>query len=166
MIRRRLVRSNSSIRGWSTTSWIIVGTSNISVTWCSWTAVRTATGSKDGIITCVPPTICPATPERGDMEHRRGVQAHAAPAHEVLAGEQPEGRGQQAGVAEHHALGPPGGAAGVEDAGELRATAADVLHRLGPGDEVLEGQGAVRDRAVAGVDHVVQPRMRVADSVQ
>ena len=50
MIRRRPVRSNSSMRGWSTSSWIIVGTSRTSVTPSSLIAVITATGSNIGII--------------------------------------------------------------------------------------------------------------------
>ena len=55
MTRRRPVRSNSSMRGWSTSSWIIVGTSRTSVMPCSAIAVMTATGSNIGIMTWVPP---------------------------------------------------------------------------------------------------------------
>jgi hypothetical protein len=62
--RRTMLRSNSSAHGESTTSWIIVGTSSRSVTTCSWTAVRTATGSNTGIVTWVPPT----TPQRAQPE--------------------------------------------------------------------------------------------------
>jgi hypothetical protein len=54
--------------------------------------------------------------EGGEVEHRRGVQADAVRRGRV--GEHAaHGRGQQVVVAEHDALGPAGGAAGVEDAG-------------------------------------------------
>jgi hypothetical protein len=96
--------------------------------------------------------------EGGEVEHRRGVQEHAA-GREVVGGEPAHGRRQQVVVAEHDALGPAGGAAGVEDAGELVAAAAGVLDRLGGSDQLLDGEHAVGGGAVPAVDDVPEPRV-------
>ena len=129
MIRRRPVRSNSSMRGWSTSSWIMVGTSRTSVTPCS--ADRGHHGDRlehrDHHVGAAADELAGPGGEVGQVEHRRGVQVGAAGDEEVLAGQHAERRGEQVGVAEHHALGPAGGAAGVEDGGEIVAAAAGVV---------------------------------------
>jgi hypothetical protein len=59
-------------------------------------------------------------------------------------------------VAEHNALGPAGGAAGVEDGGQVVTAAPGVLDRFVAADELLEGFGARGGGAVAGVDDVLE----------
>src|SRR3954464_9110579 len=121
MIRRKPLRSNSSTRGWSTSSWIMVGTRRTSVMPCSAIAVMTATGSNIGIMTWGPPRArwlgqggggaggdTGAGGRVGGGDRGRGGRVGAPGAEEVLAGEHAERRGQQVGVAQHDALGAAG----------------------------------------------------------
>jgi hypothetical protein len=64
----------------------------------------------------------------GQVEHGRGVQVAAAVGGQPL-GLRGQPRAADVGVAQHHALGKTGGAAGVEDAGQVFAAA----HRVGNG---------------------------------
>ena len=57
-------------------------------------------------------------------------------------------------MAEHHALRAPGGAAGVENAGEIVAAPAGVRDGRAGRDQVLVGEHSRRRRAVADADDV------------
>ena len=64
----------------------------------------------------------------GEMEHRRGMQIDGRGRKQAFA-ERVQRVGHQVAVAEHHALRAAGGAAGVEDAGEVGRVAHRVRHR-------------------------------------
>ena len=65
----------------------------------------------------------------GEMKHRRGVKIDRRSREQPL-GQRVHGIGHQVAVAEHHALRPAGGAAGVENAGEIGAIAHRVRYRI------------------------------------
>ncbi|MNW10185.1 hypothetical protein D3C71_2073450 [compost metagenome] len=59
----RLLRSNLLNSGWSSTIWIMVGTSSVSVTRSFWTVSMNCSALKVGSRTCVPPAMnCHQTP--------------------------------------------------------------------------------------------------------
>ena len=57
-------------------------------------------------------------------------------------------------MAEHHALGEAGGAAGVENAEQGIAATARILHRFADRDQGFVVEHAARRFAVTGVDHL------------
>ncbi|GAM51318.1 hypothetical protein NS07_v2contig00232-0005 [Nocardia seriolae] len=88
----------------------------------------------------------------GEMEHGRGVQEARFRPEQEPGGQPAQGRHREVGLTEHDALGVAGGAAGVEDPGQLPAVAADIGHRLRGREEVFVGEHALRGRAVAAMD--------------
>ena len=64
----------------------------------------------------------------GEMEHRRHMQANAAFVEHALGEHRQAGR-TQIGMAQHHAFGPSGGTASVEDSEQVVASGAGVGKR-------------------------------------
>ncbi|MCY1364158.1 hypothetical protein D9M68_565820 [compost metagenome] len=93
--------------------------------------------------------------EVGQVEHRHGVQEHRVATVEAPGKPRQAGEGQVV-VADHHALGETGGAAGVEHPEQRIAAAAHVLHRLGRGQQCLVVEHAFGGFAVASIDQVAE----------
>ncbi len=97
-----------------------------------------------------------------NMEHRRGMEIDR-----TIAQFQFLGIGDAAdievGVAEHHALGKAGSAAGIEDTGQIVTGAARVRHRVGGVQDVFVVVHALGRVAVSGKDDCAQARHLGAD---
>ncbi|MCY1361091.1 hypothetical protein D9M69_477470 [compost metagenome] len=89
------------------------------------------------------------------MEHRHGMQEHRVAIEEPLAHGREAGE-RQVVVADHHAFGEAGGAAGVEDAQQGIATAAGIGDWLGGGQQRLARQHAGGCLTIPGVDQGAQ----------
>ena len=87
------------------------------------------------------------------MEHRGGVQIDRAARPQALA-KRVHRVDHQIAVAEHHALGTAGGAAGIEDAGKIGAIAHRIRHRLAAFDQRLVPFHSRRRFAFVGVDQL------------
>ncbi|MEY9615340.1 hypothetical protein ABIF21_008214 [Bradyrhizobium elkanii] len=89
----------------------------------------------------------------GEVEHRRRVQIDRAARPQAFA-ERVERIGHQIAMAQHHALGAAGGAAGVEDAGEIVTAAHGIGHRCAARDQRLVILHAGRRLALVGIDQL------------
>ncbi len=103
----------------------MVGTSSTSVTRSFWIAAATPSGVKPWMTTLEPPLQQHRIHRRaiGEVEHRCGMQVDRAARPHAFA-ERVQRIDHQIAMAEHHALGTAGGAAGVEDAGRDRRSRA------------------------------------------
>ncbi|MNM90030.1 hypothetical protein D3C81_1022760 [compost metagenome] len=93
--------------------------------------------------------------EIGQVKHGHGVQV-ACLARISARDQRAACRPDQVRVAQHHALGKAGGAAGVKDAGQVVALPVGILDRPAPGNQVLVVEHARRGLAVTGIDDVAQ----------
>ena len=91
----------------------------------------------------------------GQMEHRRGMQIGAVGRGQAI-GAHRQARAAQIGVAEHHALGKTGRAAGVEDTGQVVAAPDRIGHRCRRGNQRLVIMGAGGCLRIAAIDHLAQ----------
>ena len=92
-----------------------------------------------------------------NMEHRRRMQPtrilpQAQGRHGV------EGVENQVAVAQHNALGAPGGAARVEQSSEVIIATTRVCHGLRCLQDLLKGQHALGRSSVADIDHMLNAR--------
>ncbi|MNX80410.1 hypothetical protein D3C86_1120700 [compost metagenome] len=97
------------------------------------------------------------------VEQRRHVQRDAALGHGCLR-KALDADGPQRPVAVHHALGETGGAAGVEDAGQVVAGAVCVFNRRGGVDERGQRRHALGRAALACVEEDRRPFGAGADA--
>ena len=91
----------------------------------------------------------------GQMEHRRGMQIGAVGGGQTI-GAHRQARAAQIGVAEHHPLGKTGGAAGVENAGQVVASPDCIRDRCRGSNQRLVIMGAGGCLRVAAIDHLAQ----------
>ena len=99
-------------------------------------------------------------PDTRDMKERRGMQGHDAIA-PAVGQDRAERTAVEVGVAEHHALGGAGGAAGIENGRKIVVAAHRVLDRRRRGHEFAIIEHAVRAVVLADVDdRVYRVRLR------
>ena len=99
----------------------------------------------------------------GEVEHRRGVEIDRAVRQQALAQHVQRVAGD-VGVAQHHALGTAGGAAGVEDAGQILARGHRVRNGLARSDQFLVVLRLRRSLIVIGIDQFHRHGFRELDA--
>jgi hypothetical protein len=87
----------------------------------------------------------------GEMKHRCGIEIDRAVRQQALA-QHMQRVADDIGVAQHHALGAAGGAAGVEDPGQLLARRHRVRNGRARGDQFFVILGLGRAGIVVGID--------------
>ena len=141
----------------------MVGTSSTSVTRSRWIAAGDAVGRK-----ALDDDVGAAAQQHrihrraiGEVKHRRGVQIDRAARPQAFA-ERIQRIDHQIAVAEHHALGASGGAAGIEDAGEIAALAHRIRHRRAALDQLFVIVHAGWRLAIIGINQL-EARDRIGE---
>ena len=150
--------SNSAKRGWLTSMLIMVGTNCACVTFSRGDGLQhlDRLEARHEGVAAADQRDAEGRGAVGEMEHRAGMDVGGVGV-EAHAGDRVHRVHHEVGVGQHHALGPAGRAAGVEQAGEVVVGRADILGRL-VGGEVLVVQHAVGRGDVVEPDHLAHAR--------